>query len=669
MRTIKIFLASSEELAEERIRFGDFIRQLDDTYEQRGFRIKLSKWEDLPSGDDGKPKQEEYNAKVRECDMFVSLFYTVAGKYTQEEYAVAKSVQAQRGNPTIYVYYRELKEGEKEDPSLTEFKSRLLNEIKQYGDKYVNSDSLQLKFVMQLLKIENRQWSDLKVENGSVILGDKVIAKMDNLSFAAGNEDYQRMRQRLEELEDLIEVARMKAEKDKAAYDKLQKYLNEANTLREQFDKQQDFLLDTAKRIAQLQGERINDRIRRAQEALDYGRVDEALEILKDTEYDAEKIHQQLKQQKQLVENLKHQAECSINELLIKISTVMARAATPIEERIAQAKSLYAQADTLAAEADYDKEKYAKMLLDYAVFLECYDLYDESLNVSKRHLTLVEKVFGYYNAKTAEAYAKISFAYVGKGTLNHALKNIIRSSAIMERVYGTEHRDTASSYSDIGYVYCCNGEYNRALEFYLKAYAIREKVFGTEHSDTAASCNDIGLVYAEKCDYERALEYSLKALVIREKVLGIKHRDTAASYNNVGIVYAEKGDNDRALEYYLKALAIRENVLGTEHSDTAASYDNIGNIYYDKGDYDRALECYLKALEIREKLLGTKHSETADSYNNIGNIYDEKMDYNNALKYYTKTYNIWKKVYGSRDERTILMKNNIKLIKSEIEDN
>ena len=48
IRTIKIFLASSEELADERIRFGDFIRTLDDTYEQRGFRIKLIKWEDLP---------------------------------------------------------------------------------------------------------------------------------------------------------------------------------------------------------------------------------------------------------------------------------------------------------------------------------------------------------------------------------------------------------------------------------------------------------------------------------------------------------------------------------------------------------------------------------------------------------------------------------------------
>ena len=622
MRTIKIFLASSEELAEERIRFGDFIRQLDDTYEQRGFRIKLSKWEDLPSGDDGKPKQEEYNAKVRECDMFVSLFYTVAGKYTQEEYAVAKSVQAQRGNPTIYVYYRELKEGEKEDPSLTEFKSRLLNEIKQYGDKYVNSDSLQLKFVMQLLKIENRQWSDLKVENGSVILGDKVIAKMDNLSFAAGNEDYQRMRQRLEELEDLIEVASMKAEKDKAAYDKLQKYLNEANTLREQFDKQQDFLLDTAKRIAQLQGERINDRIRRAQEALDYGRVDEALEILKDTECDAKKIHQQLKQQKQLVENLKHQAECSINELLIKISTIMARTATPIEERIVQAKSLYAQADTLAAEADYDKEKYAEMLFDYAFFLREYSLYDEALTIS------------------------------------------LRQVAIIEELKGADSVDAAKSYNHIGRVYEAQGDYDRALEYYLKALEIREKVLGTEHSDTAMSYNNIGIVYYANGDYDRALEYHLKALAIMEKVLGTEHSDTAALYNNIGMDYYVKGDYDRALEFYLKALAIQEKNLGTEHSDTAKSYGNIGNVYGNKGDYDRALKYHLKALAIREKVLGTEHSATASSYNNIGNVYYDNGDYDRALEYYLKAYNVFKKKLGAEHPYTKIAERNINRVKS-----
>ncbi len=106
IRTIKIFLASSEELADERIKFGDFIRTLDDTYEQRGFRIKLIKWEDLPKGDDGRPTQETYNEHVRECDLFVSLFYTKAGKYTLEEYDVAKKTQSECGKPTIYVFIR-----------------------------------------------------------------------------------------------------------------------------------------------------------------------------------------------------------------------------------------------------------------------------------------------------------------------------------------------------------------------------------------------------------------------------------------------------------------------------------------------------------------------------------------------------------------------------------
>lgn len=43
MRAIKIFLASSDELAEERIWFGDFICQLDDMYEVRDYRNKLYK--------------------------------------------------------------------------------------------------------------------------------------------------------------------------------------------------------------------------------------------------------------------------------------------------------------------------------------------------------------------------------------------------------------------------------------------------------------------------------------------------------------------------------------------------------------------------------------------------------------------------------------------------
>ena len=136
MQTIKIFLASSNELAEERIRFGDFIRNLDDTYESRGIRIKLYKWEDLPSGDNGRPKQDEYNDKVRECDMFIGLFHTLAGKYTLEEYDTAKATQKNIGKPILYVFCRKLAEGEREKPSLKQFKKKLTEEIKYFWIKY-----------------------------------------------------------------------------------------------------------------------------------------------------------------------------------------------------------------------------------------------------------------------------------------------------------------------------------------------------------------------------------------------------------------------------------------------------------------------------------------------------------------------------------------------------
>ena len=43
MKTIKVFLASSEELKDEREKFGNFIRRLDDLYLKRGIHDKRYK--------------------------------------------------------------------------------------------------------------------------------------------------------------------------------------------------------------------------------------------------------------------------------------------------------------------------------------------------------------------------------------------------------------------------------------------------------------------------------------------------------------------------------------------------------------------------------------------------------------------------------------------------
>lgn len=46
MNTIKIFLASSCELAYERMIIGDKIRQADDKWRAKGVRLQLMVWED-----------------------------------------------------------------------------------------------------------------------------------------------------------------------------------------------------------------------------------------------------------------------------------------------------------------------------------------------------------------------------------------------------------------------------------------------------------------------------------------------------------------------------------------------------------------------------------------------------------------------------------------------
>ena len=536
MRTIKIFLASSEELEDDRNAFGNLVRKLNKTYEKRGIHLELFEWEDYDAAYNDRRKQDEYNDEVRASDMFLAVFHRVAGKFTIEEFDVATEEFRKKGLPKSYVYCKDLKEGDVESEELKEFKKRLFKEMGHYWSRYANRDTMQLHFVMQLQLVESSSRDALKVENGTVVLDGQPIARMENLPFAWLNEDFQKMSARLAELPIKIEKVRSKVEKhpdDEDYRDDLQSLLNEYNKLKEDFAEYQNNLFATAKRIAQLQGERITDRMRRAMEAFNEGRVHEANIILNEAERDGEIALQEYKQSKEITEQKRQNVINSMEEILFKCSTIMADISISIEDRIAKTEELYAQADTMAKECDYETEKYEKLLSKYTDFLCKYAKYDKALELEKQLLQICEKL------------------------------------------YGLEHPDTASSYNNIGNVYYCKGSYDTALEYHFKVLSIREKVLGLEHPDTARSYNNIGNVYYWKGSYDTALEYNLKALAIREKVLGLEHPDTATSYNNIGVVYSDKGDCDTALEYNLKALAIREKKLGESHPYTQQTRENI----------------------------------------------------------------------------------------------
>lgn len=113
-RVIKIFLASSEELEADRYRFGNLIRKLDNIYEKRGIRIELFEWEDYDAAYNGMRKQDEYNERVRASDMFLALFHKKAGKFTIEEFNIARKAFDEQASPKIYTYIKDLEAGESE---------------------------------------------------------------------------------------------------------------------------------------------------------------------------------------------------------------------------------------------------------------------------------------------------------------------------------------------------------------------------------------------------------------------------------------------------------------------------------------------------------------------------------------------------------------------------
>ena len=210
MKTIKIFLASSEELKNDRVSFGNFIRELDKRYQQRGIRIDLYTWEGADGAYNGRRKQDEYNDNVRDSGMLVALFYRKAGGFTQEEFHEAIKNFNITGRPKVYVYFRQLEDESEVSEELKKFKEELegQNARGHFAYRYNNDDSLHLDFVMQLLLQDKIQKDELNIEEGQVMLNGIVIAQMDNLQFATDNKGYQDLIKDLENIETEMNEAR-----------------------------------------------------------------------------------------------------------------------------------------------------------------------------------------------------------------------------------------------------------------------------------------------------------------------------------------------------------------------------------------------------------------------------------------------------------------------------
>ena len=101
MQTIKIFIASSAELKEERNAVFKCKEEVGKSHPH--LKLEIVQWEtDLPSGSaSGECIQDDINPKLKECQIVFVLFYSKVGTFTLEELKLA-----QENCPKVFVYFK-----------------------------------------------------------------------------------------------------------------------------------------------------------------------------------------------------------------------------------------------------------------------------------------------------------------------------------------------------------------------------------------------------------------------------------------------------------------------------------------------------------------------------------------------------------------------------------
>jgi hypothetical protein len=165
MQKIRIFLASSSELKEDRLQFEIFINRKNKAWHDKGVFIHLDVWEDFLDALSQTRLQEEYNKAIQECDIFVMLFFTKVGKYTKEEFKTAFGQFKKTNKPFIFTYFKDAaitigSANQKDLDSLRAFQNEL-GYLGHFYTVYKNADQLKHKFGDQLDKLADSDFIEL----------------------------------------------------------------------------------------------------------------------------------------------------------------------------------------------------------------------------------------------------------------------------------------------------------------------------------------------------------------------------------------------------------------------------------------------------------------------------------------------------------------------------
>lgn len=195
-----------------------------------------------------------------------------------------------------------------------------------------------------------------------------------------------------------------------------------------------------------------------------------------------------------------------------------------------------------------------------------------------------------HRAGMADQYGNLGVVYKARGDLDLAEEMFSKALKLHEAL--GRDAELGHDYGNLGLIHQVRGNLVRAEEMSRNALTIYERV--RLLPDMAAEYGNLGTIYRRRGELDRAEEMARKALTIYEPMGHLE--GMANQYGNLGLIYQERGDLDRAEEMGRKALSICEQTGRLE--GVATAYVNIGRTYELRGKLDGARQYVSKARDL-----------------------------------------------------------------------
>ena len=151
------------------------------------------------------------------------------------------------------------------------------------------------------------------------------------------------------------------------------------------------------------------------------------------------------------------------------------------------------------------------------------------------------------------------------------------------------------------------GQYAQAETELRAVLAARRRILGPEHIDTLSTWNNLAAALDYQKKYTEAEAEHRARLAIEERTLGAA--DVARSRMNLAVVLMLQRKFTEAEAEFRKALAAEEKTIGPGHRDTAETAYNLALTLREEGKVEEARTFARQALDGGRKALGADHPD------------------------------------------------------------